>query len=50
MTLTRTKTVRELAVEMPDTTRVFEKLKIDYCCGGAGLLTQALQKSPHAPV
>lgn len=28
------KTVRELALEMPQATRVFEKLKIDYCCGG----------------
>jgi regulator of cell morphogenesis and NO signaling len=28
------KTVREIAVEMPHATRVFEKLGIDYCCGG----------------
>lgn len=28
------KTVREIAVEMPQATRVFEKLGIDYCCGG----------------
>lgn len=34
MTLNTTKTVRELALEVPNATRVFEKLKIDYCCGG----------------
>ncbi len=34
MTLTGTETVRELAIEMPNATRIFEKLKIDYCCGG----------------
>ena len=28
------KTVREFAIEFPSATRVFEKLKIDYCCGG----------------
>jgi iron-sulfur cluster repair protein YtfE (RIC family) len=34
MTLNTTKTVREVALEMPAATRVFERLKIDYCCGG----------------
>jgi iron-sulfur cluster repair protein YtfE (RIC family) len=34
MTLSTDKTVREYALEMPNATRVFEKLKIDYCCGG----------------
>ena len=29
-----TKTIREIALEAPATTRVFEKFKIDYCCGG----------------
>jgi len=29
-----TKTVREIAVGTPNATRIFEKLKIDYCCGG----------------
>ncbi|MBS1796200.1 MAG: iron-sulfur cluster repair di-iron protein [Acidobacteria bacterium] len=29
-----TKTVREIALEMPLTTKVFETYKIDYCCGG----------------
>ena len=27
-------TVREVAIQMPESTRLFEKLKIDYCCGG----------------
>lgn len=35
------KTVREIAVEMPHATRVFEKLGIDYCCGGGKTLEQA---------
>jgi regulator of cell morphogenesis and NO signaling len=41
MTLTATKTVRELAVEVPSATRVFEKLGIDYCCGGDRPLEEA---------
>ncbi|MBZ5719186.1 MAG: iron-sulfur cluster repair di-iron protein [Acidobacteriia bacterium] len=43
MSLTATKTVRELAVEIPNATRVFEKLGIDYCCGGARSLEEACQ-------
>ena len=39
--LDSTKTVREIAVEMPQATRVFEKLGIDYCCGGSKSLEQA---------
>lgn len=35
------KTVRELAVELPHATRVFEKLGIDYCCGGGKSLEEA---------
>ena len=27
-------TVREVALQMPESTRLFERLKIDYCCGG----------------
>lgn len=27
-------TVREVALQMPESTKLFEKLKIDYCCGG----------------
>ena len=41
MAITATKTVRELAVEVPNATRVFEKLGIDYCCGGDQPLEQA---------
>jgi regulator of cell morphogenesis and NO signaling len=41
MLLDRTKTVRELAIEMPNATRIFEKAKIDYCCGGNRPLDEA---------
>ena len=34
-------TVRELAIENAGATRVFEKLGIDYCCGGNRTLEQA---------
>ena len=32
--LSLNRTVRDIALEQPQATRVFEKLKIDYCCGG----------------
>src|SRR5205085_7021936 len=32
---------RELALEMPQATRVFERWRIDYCCGGARPLSAA---------
>lgn len=41
MTISATKTVRELAIETPNATRIFEKLKIDYCCGGNRPLAEA---------
>lgn len=41
MTTDTTKTVRELALEVPNATRVFEKLKIDYCCGGGRSINEA---------
>lgn len=41
MNLTAAKTVRELALEIPNATRVFEKLGIDYCCGGNRSLGEA---------
>ncbi len=41
MTLTATKTVGEIAAEVPGTTREFEKLGIDYCCGGNRTLGEA---------
>jgi len=41
MTLSTAKTVRELALELPNATRVFENLGLDYCCGGAKSLEEA---------
>jgi regulator of cell morphogenesis and NO signaling len=41
MTLNTTKTVRELALEVPGATRVFERLRIDYCCGGGRNVAEA---------
>lgn len=35
------KTVREITIEMPGATRVFEKMGIDYCCGGARPIAEA---------
>ena len=43
MQLNDAKTVREIAVEIPGATRVFEKMGIDYCCGGAKPITEACQ-------
>lgn len=34
-------TVREVAIELPQATRLFEKFKIDYCCGGNRPLAEA---------
>ena len=34
-------TVRDVALQMPESTRLFESLKIDYCCGGNQPLGQA---------
>ena len=39
------RTVRELALEIPGATRVFEKMGIDYCCGGQQLLADACIKA-----
>ena len=41
MNLDASRTVREIAVEHPNATRVFEKLGIDYCCGGGKSLADA---------
>lgn len=49
MILNTTKTVRELAVELPHATRIFEKLKIDYCCGGHRPLAEACAQAGMEP-
>jgi len=41
MNLTTETTVRELALDVPAATRVFEKMGIDYCCGGNKSLAEA---------
>jgi regulator of cell morphogenesis and NO signaling len=45
MTVTTKKTVKDLALENPASTRVFEKLGIDYCCGGNKSLEQACREA-----
>ncbi len=45
MMLETTKTVKEYALEMPGATRIFEKLGIDYCCGGGKSLSDACAKA-----
>jgi regulator of cell morphogenesis and NO signaling len=48
-TIDLTKTVRDFAVELPEATRVFEKLGIDYCCGGDKTLRDACLASGVSP-
>lgn len=45
MALSATQTVRELATEVPNATRIFEKLGIDYCCGGGKSLEDACKQA-----
>ena len=45
MSVMTARTVREVAVENPAATRVFEKFGIDYCCGGNQPLEQACGKA-----
>ena len=45
MTLSSNMTVRDVATAMPQSTRIFEKLKIDYCCGGNTPLIEACAKA-----
>ena len=45
MALTTAKTVRQIAVDNPEATRIFEKFGIDYCCGGNQPLEQACEKA-----
>ncbi|MGC1786445.1 MAG: iron-sulfur cluster repair di-iron protein [Terriglobales bacterium] len=49
VTVTPEKTVRELALEDPTATRVFEKLGIDYCCGGNKSLDEACRAANLNP-
>jgi regulator of cell morphogenesis and NO signaling len=41
MTLTTAKSIRDYAIEAPQTIPVFEKLGIDFCCGGNRSLEEA---------
>ena len=41
MILSADRSVRDVVLELPQATRVFEKLKIDYCCGGDTPLGEA---------
>jgi regulator of cell morphogenesis and NO signaling len=45
----QTKTVREIALEMPVTTRVFEEFKIDYCCHGNTPFDEACRNAGATP-
>lgn len=36
-----TQTIREIALEVPSSIRVFEQFGIDYCCGGRKPLAEA---------
>lgn len=42
-------TVREIAIENPASIRVFEKLGIDYCCGGRKPLAEACEERALEP-
>lgn len=44
------RTVRDIALEMPVTTRIFEEYKIDYCCHGDALFNDACRKAGASPV
>ena len=44
-----TRTIRDIAVEMPQTTRVFESFKIDYCCGGRKMFFDACRNAGADP-
>src|SRR4030095_1386746 len=45
MLINSARTVREVVLETPQATRIFEKFKIDYCCGGNRPLTEACAKA-----
>lgn len=43
------KTIREIALEMPATTKVFQELKIDFCCGGQKNFKDACNNANISP-
>src|SRR5262249_17015449 len=45
MDLDATRTVRDLATEIPNATRIFERFGIDYCCGGSKPLQDACRQA-----
>jgi len=45
MSIAAEKTVRELVLENPGAARIFEKLGIDYCCGGSRTLEEACARA-----
>jgi regulator of cell morphogenesis and NO signaling len=45
MSVSTAETVREVAVEFPEATRIFERFGIDYCCGGSKSLAEACAAS-----
>jgi regulator of cell morphogenesis and NO signaling len=49
MLQTMNKTIRDIALEAPATTRVFEEFKIDYCCGGRRSVEDACAASGIDP-
>jgi regulator of cell morphogenesis and NO signaling len=49
MSVITEKTVRQVAIENPGATRVFENLGIDYCCGGNRTLEEAC-RAANVPV
>jgi len=45
-----TRTIRDIAVQSPATTRVFEEYKIDYCCHGNTTFNDACREAGVSPV
>jgi regulator of cell morphogenesis and NO signaling len=45
MDLDATRTLSDLATEIPNATRIFEKFGIDYCCGGSKPLQDACRQA-----
>jgi regulator of cell morphogenesis and NO signaling len=45
-----TKTIREIAIEAPLTTKVFEEFNIDYCCGGRVGFAEACENAGVDPL